>query len=93
MEQDRDAFFTKLKQQLDDQTEFPSVYLFKFIIPNDNQKLALVEALFGPEAQVSIRNSRNDKYLSISAKELMLNAESVIQRYEKASTIEGIISL
>jgi hypothetical protein len=29
----------------------------------------------------------------VSAKELMLNADKVIERYEKASKIEGVIAL
>ncbi|HAK70956.1 MAG TPA: DUF493 domain-containing protein, partial [Cryomorphaceae bacterium] len=34
-----------LREKLEDLT-WPSVYLFKFIVPTDNQKLAQAEALF-----------------------------------------------
>ena len=85
--------FKGLLDQLRKEREWPMLYLFKFIVPNDHQKLALVEALFGAEAQVSINESRNGKYLSISAKEMMLSAEEIIERYKKAQKIEGIISL
>ena len=84
-----DGLLAKLKEE----KGWPKLYLFKFIIPNDNQKLALTERLFGPEAQVQINKSRTGKYLSISAKEMMLSAEEVIQRYERASAIEGLIAL
>ena len=47
--------YESLKQKLNEVGEWPRVYLFKFIIPSDNKKLALVEALFGPEAQVLIK--------------------------------------
>lgn len=93
MERSRDEFYRDLKKKLVENTQFPSVYLFKFIIPNDNQKLAQTQALFGPEAQVVTRKSRNGNYLSISAKEMMLNAQAVIDRYRKAEHIEGIIQL
>lgn len=86
-------FYTKLKQKLEEQHTFPSVYLFKFIIPSDNKKLAQVEALFGSEAQVSTRQSSSNKFISISAKEVMLSADSIIAVYKKAEKIEGIISL
>ena len=69
------------------------VYLFKFIIPNDNQKLAQTQQLFGAEAQVTINKSRTGKYLSISAKEMMITPEEVIDRYMRATKIEGLISL
>lgn len=89
----KEDFYSNLKQKLEDQHNFPQPYLFKFIIPADNQKLALVEALFGEEAQVSTRQSSSNKYISISAKEVMISADSVIAVYKKAEKIEGIISL
>ncbi len=73
--------------------DYPTVYLFKFIFPNDNRTLALVEGLFGEEAQVRINKSRKGNYLSVSAKEMMLSAEKVIERYKKAAEIEGVMSL
>jgi len=85
--------FEGLRSKLQSLTDWPEVYLFKFIIPNDNQKLAMVESLFGPEAQVTIHQSRKGNYLSVSAKEMMMSAEEVIQRYERAAEIEGVISL
>lgn len=85
--------FQELKKKLNEAGDWPRVYFFKFIIPADNKKLAKVEALFGPEAQVHIKQSTNGNYLSISAKELMLNAESIVNRYEKAIEIEGLMAL
>ena len=64
-----------------------------FFFRKDNQRLALVETLFGPEAQVVTRTSKNDKYISFTGKELMIDAESVIAKYKKAATIPGIVSL
>lgn len=89
----KEDFYSNLKQKLEEQHNFPQPYLFKFIIPSDNKKLALVEALFGAEAQVSTRQSSGNKYISISAKEVMMSADSVIAVYKKAEKIEGIISL
>lgn len=85
--------FENFKQKLNDAGEWPRVYFFKFIIPSDNEKLAKVEALFGPEAEVKIKQSNKGNYLSVSAKELMLNAEGVIERYQKADRIEGLMAL
>lgn len=84
--------FDGLREKLKD-GEWPRVYFFKFIIPSDNKKLALVEALFGDEAKVNIKQSSKGNYVSVSAKELMLNADNVIERYKKASKIEGLIAL
>lgn len=93
MSRSKEEFYADLKLKLKDVTDFPTLYMFKFIIPNDNHKLAQTEALFGPEAQVTIRKSRNGNYLSVSAKEVMVSAQSVIDRYKEAEKIEGIIQL
>ncbi len=84
--------YVGLREKLDKE-EFPRVYYFKFIFPNDNRTLALVEALFSGEAQMKINESRNKKYLSVSAKELMLNAKSIIEVYKNAAALEGVMAL
>ena len=86
-------FYGNLKQKLEQQTEFPHIYMFKFIIPSDNKKLALAEALFGEAAQITTRQSSSNKFISITAKEMMLNADEIIAIYKNAEKIEGIISL
>ena len=88
----KEDFFNSLQQKLDDQCEWPHVYMFKFIIPADNQKLALVESLFGEEAVITTRQSSSNKFISITAKELMLNSDEIITIYKKATKIEGIMS-
>ena len=85
--------YSELRKKLNETTEWPSVYFFKFIIPADNQKLAQVEAIFGPEATVSIKQSTKGNFTSVSAKELMLSADGVVKKYELASKIEGLMAL
>jgi len=85
--------YTNLRARLEEYKTWPQPYLFKFIIPADNHKLALVEALFGEEAQVTTRQSKTNKFISISATEVMFSPEEVINLYKKAGEIEGIISL
>ncbi len=85
--------YSALKQKLEESGDWPRVYFFKFIVPSTNENLARVEALFGAEAQVSIKQSTKGNYVSVSAKELMLSADRVIERYEKASLIEGLMAL
>lgn len=88
-----DNFYEGLKKKLEEQFSWPQVYMFKFIIPSDNHKLALVEALFGAMAEVTTRQSSTNKFISITAKEMMLSPNEIIEVYKKAEKIEGIISL
>lgn len=81
-----------LKLQLDQQ-DWPDIYLFKFIVPNDSEKLALVTSLFNETSEIVMHPSRNGNFMSISAKELMLDSESIIEKYIDASKIKGLIAL
>lgn len=86
--------FDSLREKLEDGFEWPRVYLFKFIVPSDNKKIAEVESLFNSkEAQISMRTSKKGNYVSVTAKEMMMSADKVIERYKDAAKIEGIISL
>lgn len=82
----------KLRIQLELQ-EWPNVYLFKFIIPNEPEQIAQTTALFDETAEINFHTSTNQKYTSVSVKEVMINVDSIIETYRKASTIKGIISL
>lgn len=93
-EKEKEEKYKNLEVQLAQHQEWPAVYMFKFIIPADNQKLSQVENLFNTEeAEVTVRQSSKGNYVSITAKELMLNPEKVIERYRDAEGIEGLISL
>lgn len=91
---DRSEKYQKLKTQLEEGFEWPSVYLFKFIVPANNKKIAKVESLFNSkEAQITIRQSRKGNYVSISGREMMMNPQRVIDRYLEAEKIDGLIAL
>lgn len=89
----KEEVYDSLKKKLEEQFTWPQVYMFKFIIPADNKKLAMVESLFGNEAILVNRQSKNNKFISITAKEMMLSPTEIIAIYKKAEKIEGIISL
>ena len=46
--------FESLKAQLE-KTDFPQVYFFKFIVPNKNDNVARVSALYSPDTQVQMK--------------------------------------
>lgn len=84
----------RIKKTLDQTHEWPSVFIFKFIVPSKNEKIAEVEALFNAKtAEIRMTQSRNGKYTSITAREVMTEAQAVLDCYEEASKIEGLIAL
>lgn len=69
---------------------WPGPYLFKFIAPRE--KLDELKELF--EGQMyTLRPSRTGKYTSLSCKKMMESSEAVIEVYERALAIEGVIAL
>ena len=84
--------YEKLREQLALQ-EWPNVYLFKFIAPSDSKIVAEVTALFDDGTDLKLTNSKTGKYVAVSAKEMMLDVESIIDKYKKVATMKGVIAL
>jgi len=85
-EQSRDEF----KERLDQEHQWPTWYLFKFIVPRHLKEE--VAALFPSEA-VTVKSSSQGKYKSVSAKVMMKSSEEVMRIYEKAYQIDGVLAL
>lgn len=88
-EDEINSFREKLAQSM----SFPGVYMFKFIITSENRNLALVDNLFGSEAEISSKESSEGKYTSITARQVVMDVEEIIDVYRKAAKIEGIMFL
>lgn len=84
--------YEKLRTLFKDQ-KFPLVYPFKFIIVKDEKKMIQIKQIFDETAEISMRDSKNGKYLSITIKQMMLNTDDIIERYERMESIEGVITL
>jgi putative lipoic acid-binding regulatory protein len=94
MDKKTEEFYQRLKQELTDSTLWPAEYLFKFIVPSDQQKILQIENSFDRMgAVIDTTQSKTGKYTSVSINVRMTSAQSVIDKYIELSTIEGIISL
>ena len=87
-------FYSNLKGQLDETTSFPADYMYKFIVPTDENQVKEVEALFNNKgAVINTKKSKTGKYVSVSIVLKVESSEKVISYYKKAEKIKGIISL
>ena len=84
--------FDNLRRNLELQ-EWPSVYLFKFISPSDSEIIARITVLFDQGSDLKYKESKKGKYVSVSVKEMMMDADSVIKKYKQISKIPGVIAL
>lgn len=84
--------YQKFRDLLKDQ-EYPMVYLYKFIIKDDPEKLVQIKQCFDESAEIEKRPSRNGNYLSVSIKEMAMSVDMIIGRYEQVAKIDGVINL
>lgn len=80
----------EFKKKLDDIHDFPTIYMFKFIVTED--KTAAVDKLF-PNSNLDYKPSSKGKYVSVTANVMMPSSDRVIDIYKEAKKIEGIIAL
>ena len=93
-EQELQEFYTRLKNELLETTSFPTRYLYKFIIPTNEAKLAQLKEVFkDTDAEITTRPSSSDKYTGVSVNVSLKTPDEVIDFYKEAGKIEGILSL
>ena len=94
MDKNTKEFYERLRTELNNSNTWPAEYLFKFIVPTDQEKIEKVENAFNSMgAVIETKNSKTGKYTSISIDVQMPNAQKIIDKYLELSTVKGIISL
>lgn len=89
-----DDFYKKLKSSLEETTQFPTEYMYKFIIPTSKEKLKEIENIFNHTgAVITTKPSKTGKYNSITINVNMKDADAIIAKYKEVSKVEGVISL
>ncbi|WP_316830030.1 DUF493 family protein [Pedobacter aquatilis] len=84
--------YTNLKEKLESVEKFPGIYHFKFIITGGLEKIQELRAVL-PNDEFIEQASKTGKYVSITVKKQMQNADEVIAIYKQVATISGIMVL
>ncbi|WP_222983975.1 DUF493 family protein [Flagellimonas meishanensis] len=91
---DTEAFYARLKEQLLENTSWPSTYLYKFIVPTDEKRIDQIHSIFdNTGAVIESKKSKKGTYTSISITVHLKNPDEVIAKYKEVSLVEGVISL
>lgn len=85
-----DKWIDSFREKLDQHHSWPSLYIFKFIVPKGKEEE--VRKLF-PNHTVTEKPSRQGNYTSLTAQIMAPSSDVVIEVYLKASRIEGIVAL
>lgn len=82
--------YSDFKQKLDQEHRWPTIYMFKFVVPS--KKVEEFYVLFDKESLQS-KESKGGNYFSFTLKKMMTSSQEVVEIYLKAKKIEGIIAL
>ncbi|MDC1174544.1 DUF493 family protein [Bacteriovoracaceae bacterium] len=82
--------FSKMKELLDNEYEWPADYIFKFIVPLPRLSQLMAHFL---NDDVETKTSKTGKYISATIVKKMNSSDDVIKIYKEMKNIEGIISL
>lgn len=94
MDKKTEEFYERLKGELEKSNSWPALYLYKFIVPTDKEKIEQVQKAFDClGAVIKTTQSKTGKFTSVSVDVQMESPQAVIEKYQELSTIEGIVSL
>nr|WP_299381746.1 DUF493 family protein [Allomuricauda sp.] len=89
-----EEFYARLKEQLLENSSWPSKYLYKFIVPTDQDKIEQIHKIFdNTGAVIESKKSKKGTYTSISITVQLDDPDAVIAKYKEVSQVEGVISL
>ena len=78
------------KEKLEAEHSFPGPYVFKFIVPME-QKDQVIQIL--PKGELSMKHSSTNKYISVTLKAQVESSDKIVELYQKAYEIKGIVAL
>ncbi|WP_231427399.1 DUF493 family protein [Pedobacter sp. Leaf250] len=84
--------YANLKEKLESVEKFPGLYNFKFIITGGLDKVEELRKVL-PSDEFIEQPSKTGKYVSITVKKQVENADEVIAIYKQTATIKGIMTL
>ncbi len=78
------------KRKLEEQHAFPTIYMFKFIVPSgkESEVIGLL-----PGGRITSKTSKKGNYISITAELMIIDSDQVIEIYQEAHKVKGLIAL
>lgn len=83
----------KLLELLEKNEEWPLRYMFKFIVPNEENIVEKVKKELPKSERLTVNVSKNGKYAAITCVAFMLSAQQIVDITAKVNSIDGVLSL
>ena len=93
--QDPAEFYKNLEEKLAETSDWPTSYMYKFIVPTKDKSIQDITAIFdNMGAVITTKESKNKKYTSVSVQARMPSPGMVISKYkEVGEKVKNVISL
>ncbi|PSQ99949.1 MAG: DUF493 domain-containing protein [Bacteroidetes bacterium QS_9_68_14] len=90
-----DEWWVEFRELLDEETDWPTTYTFKFITPQDGlgELKELFEGHPASEEDLKVRSSSKGNYVSVTARLRMNSSDEVLDVYDRAYEIDDVIAL
>jgi uncharacterized protein len=85
--------YEKLKELLSNNTNWPIQHMFKCIVPNNKDIINRVVALLPFQGEFAFKNSKNNKFVSVSCIAQMEDAQTIIDITQSISIIPDVMIL
>ncbi|NOQ25165.1 MAG: DUF493 family protein [Bacteroidales bacterium] len=85
--------YKKLKELLSENTDWPMSYMFKCIVPNSKEHINRVVALLPFQGEFGFKNSKNNKFVSISCVAQMSDVQKIVDITTSISEIPDVMIL
>ncbi|PWE01331.1 DUF493 family protein [Marinilabilia rubra] len=85
--------YRRLRKILAESDNWPQLYMFKFIVPNQHGKVDKVVALLPEKADISFKHTKSMRHVSVTCKAVMQTPDDVVKITQEATAIEGVFSL
>ena len=93
MTKSSEIFYRELKERLDECHNWPTNYLFKFIVENTQEKRNELKSFFDSKAlSLKERISSNSKYVSFTISIKVPSADNVIKIYKSVTLIIHLVT-
>lgn len=91
-EGNNDNTYANFKEKLENVQTFPGLYAFKFILTGGVAQIKDLRTVL-PDDEFVETPSKTGKYVSITVKKWMEDADAVIEVYKKVGEIKGVMML
>lgn len=85
--------YNNLREKLLENKKWPLVYMFKFIVPNTDDKVNMVKSKLPKNGKLSFKHTKSLKHVSITCLASMNSADEIVDITIDISTVDGVMVL